>query len=87
MARYLVMSIKSDDGTREFSVFEDKASFYSRQKPIVAKSQIKTCENNKSSHGGNKKFGFRIITIKKKKFDFSVNTDELRQELIEFAVL
>ena len=87
MPRYLVISRKSDDGTREFSVFEDKASFYSKQKPIVTKSQIKTCETNKSSHEGNKKFGFRIVSTKKKKFDFSVNTNEQREDWIRFAVL
>ena len=87
MSRYLVINVKSDDGSREFSVFDDKASFYSKQKPIVSKQQIKKCETNKSSHEGNKKFGFRITTVKKKKFDFSANTEDSRKQWINSGVL
>ena len=86
--KYLVISVTSDDKpsspSRELSVYDDKASFYAKQKPFIAKSLIKSCDVNKSSHENNKKSGFRIVT-KKKKLDFSVNNDQSRKEWINFA--
>ena len=89
VSKYLHISATSEDSptnpSRELSLYDDKASFYAKKKSIVSKSLIKTCEINKSSHDSNKKFGFKIVT-KKKKLEFSVNEESKRKEWIDFAM-
>ena len=81
--RWLV--INANGNSREVQVYSDKASYFTKGKAIIDKSTIKQCGENKSSHDS-KAFGFFIKT-KKKKYEFSVNKKQQRDEWINFGVL
>ena len=85
---YLVIKSEENqasDRMAQFSLFADKASYYTKNAPIIPKSDIYTLQQNQSSHTL-KAVGFQIVTTKGKKYDFSETTIEKRDPWITFVV-
>lgn len=91
--RLLVIDIKEYKETErgstrrvaEFSLFGDNASYYPTKAPIIPRSIIEIMCTNQARHRSGA-FGLQIMTTKKDKYDFSVNTKQEQDALINFFV-
>ena len=82
--RYLVMSTNPESGRREVSMYSDKTTYFTKKEALIARSTVRQCEATKSGHSGSAA-GFRVITEKKKKYEFSVSSTAARSEWMEFG--